>query len=74
MPPETCWGSVDAWIVDTGLAVGLRTPKNQFAFRLRLLVPAPVKPAPSALIIVTGPQPTKEFTPTTSHGSRSFPG
>ncbi len=57
MPPETCWGSVDAWIVDTGFAVGLRTPKNEFAFRLRLLAPAPVKPAPSALIIVTGPQP-----------------
>jgi hypothetical protein len=25
MPPETCRGSVAAWILDTGLAVGLRT-------------------------------------------------
>jgi len=49
MPPETCWGSVEACILDTGFAVGLRTPNNQFAFRLRFLVPAPVKPAPSGL-------------------------
>ncbi len=41
MPPETCRGSVDAWILDIGLAVGLRTPKNQIEFRLRFLVPAP---------------------------------
>ena len=46
MPPETCRGSVDAWILDTGFAVGLRTPKKPDHIPPAIARPGPRQASP----------------------------